>query len=108
MNFRLLSLASIVATCGALLPVRLRAADASPALVVVNAVDQFRGDYLARFGKHFAPGGLRLLMEQGANFTDCHYRHAVTKTSCGHAVILTGVHANVHGIITTTGRSARR
>ena len=70
-----------------------------PALVVVIAVDQFRGDYLDRFGAHFAPGGLRLLMEQGANFVDCRYRHAVTKTSCGHAVILTGVHANVHGII---------
>lgn len=99
MNFRFLVLAAFAVIGGAVLPARLRAAEASPALVVVIAVDQFRGDYLARFGEHFAPGGLRLLMEQGANFTDCHYRHAVTKTSCGHAVILTGVHANVHGII---------
>jgi hypothetical protein len=79
--------------------VALRAADASPALVVVITVDQFRGDYLARFGEHFAPGGLRLMMEQGANFTDCRYRHSITKTACGHAVVLTGVHANHHGII---------
>ncbi len=70
-----------------------------PALVVVITIDQFRGDYLARFGPHFGPGGLRLLMEQGANFTDCHYRHAVTKTACGHATILTGVHADIHGVI---------
>ncbi len=74
-------------------------APARPALVLVIAVDQFRGDYLARFGPHFGTGGLRLLLEQGANFIDCRYRHSITKTACGHAVILTGVHANVHGII---------
>jgi predicted AlkP superfamily pyrophosphatase or phosphodiesterase len=74
-------------------------AAAAPALVVVITVDQFRADYLARFGGHFGPGGLRLLLEQGANFTDCRYRHAVTKTASGHAVVLTGVHADVHGII---------
>lgn len=83
----------------ALATAALGAEPARPALVVVIAVDQFRGDYLDRFGEHFAPGGLRLLMEQGANFADCRYRHAVTKTSCGHAAILTGVYANVHGII---------
>lgn len=73
--------------------------DARPALVVVLTIDQFRGDYLARFGEHFGPGGFRLFLEQGANFTDCRYRHNVTKTACGHAVVLTGVHANVHGIV---------
>jgi hypothetical protein len=71
----------------------------SPSLVLVITIDQFRGDYLERFAPHFVPGGFRLLMENGANFTDCRYRHAVTKTACGHAVVLTGVHANVHGIV---------
>lgn len=71
----------------------------APALVVVITIDQFRADYLARFREHFVPGGLKLLLEQGANFVDCSYRHAVTKTAAGHAVVLTGVHANVHGII---------
>lgn len=75
------------------------AATAAPALVVVITVDQFRSDYLARFGDHFGAGGLRLLMEQGAIFSDCRYQHAVTKTAAGHAVVLTGVHADVHGII---------
>ncbi len=75
------------------------AAGVKPALVVVMTIDQFRGDYLDRFGEHFVPGGFRLLLEQGANFTDCRYRHAVTKTACGHAVVLTGVHANQHGIV---------
>lgn len=73
--------------------------DSRPSLVVVITVDQFRADYLARFREHWAPGGVRLLLEQGAQFTDCRYRHAVTKTAAGHAVVLTGVHADVHGII---------
>jgi hypothetical protein len=77
----------------------MRAAEPQPALVVVIAVDQFRADYLERFREFFAPDGLALLMDQGAAFTDCRYRHAVTKTACGHATILSGVHANLHGII---------
>src|ERR1041385_1076412 len=75
------------------------ATPASPALVLVIMVDQFRADYLARFQPYFVPGGIRLFLEQGANFSDCIQRHAVTKTAPGHAVVLTGVHANVHGII---------
>ncbi len=70
-----------------------------PRLVVVISVDQMRADYLERFRPYFGSGGFNLLLEQGANFTDCHYRHAITKTGPGHAVILSGVHANIHGII---------
>ena len=72
---------------------------AAPSLVVVLAIDQFRGDYFDRYREHFVEDGFNLLLRQGAVFTDCRYRHAVSKTACGHAVILTGVHANVHGII---------
>lgn len=71
----------------------------TPSLVLVITVDQFRGDYLGRFREHFVPDGFRLLLDRGANFIDCRYRHAVTKTAAGHAVVLTGVHANIHGII---------
>ena len=74
-------------------------APVKPSLVLVLTIDQFRGDYLNRFREHFVPGGLKLLLDEGANFVDCRYRHAVTKTAAGHAVVLTGVHANVHGII---------
>jgi len=74
-------------------------ASAAPALVVVISIDQFRGDYLERFHRHFGPDGFNLLLERGANFVDCHYRHAHTKTAPGHAVILSGVHADVNGII---------
>lgn len=76
----------------------LRSAE-PPALVVVISIDQFRADYLERFRPHFGPGGFNLLLERGASFVDCHYRHSVTKTGPGHAVMLTGVHANIHGII---------
>src|SRR5687768_18513378 len=70
-----------------------------PSLMLVLTIDQFRGDYLDRFREHFVPGGLKLLLDGGASFVDCRYRHAVTKTAPGHAVVLTGVHADVHGII---------
>ena len=49
---------------------------ALPSLVVVITVDQFRGDYLDRFREHFVSGGLKMLVDQGANFVDCRYKHA--------------------------------
>lgn len=72
---------------------------AVPALVVVISIDQFRADYLERFRPHFGAGGFNLLLEQGADFVNCHYRHSHTKTAPGHAVMLTGVYANINGII---------
>jgi hypothetical protein len=70
-----------------------------PRLAVVISIDQLRYDYLDRFGSVFSAGGFRRLREQGVDFRDCHYRHAFTKTAPGHAVILGGVHADVHGIV---------
>ncbi len=72
---------------------------ARPDLVVVISIDQFRADYLERFRAQFGPVGFNRLLEGGANFADCHYRHAITKTGPGHATILSGVHANIHGIV---------
>lgn len=70
-----------------------------PKLAVVISIDQFRADYLVRFRPYFVEGGFRRLLEDGAEFQDNHFRHAVTKTAPGHATILSGVHAEVHGII---------
>lgn len=72
---------------------------APPSLVVVISIDQFRYDYLERFEDYFGDRGFNLLRKQGVDFTDCHLRHSSTKTGPGHAVMLTGVHANLHGII---------
>lgn len=70
-----------------------------PKLAVVIVVDQLRADYLVRFRPYFAEGGFARLLEGGAVFTDAHHRHAITHTAPGHATILSGVHANVHSIV---------
>lgn len=75
------------------------AAPPPPRLAVVISIDQFRQDYLPRFEPYFGEGGFRMLLENGASFENCHYRHAVTKTAVGHATLLTGAHPMVHGII---------
>jgi predicted AlkP superfamily pyrophosphatase or phosphodiesterase len=73
-----------------------------PKLVVVISIDQFRADYLQRFSRYFEPGGFNLLLRKGANFTEAYYRHSITQTCAGHAVILTGGYADVNGIIANT------
>jgi len=75
------------------------AAEEKPRLVVVISVDQMRADYLERFGPYFGADGFNRLTTKGAWYQNCHYQHAITITAPGHATILSGVNANVHGII---------
>src|ERR1700691_4777510 len=70
-----------------------------PKLVVVIVIDQFRGDYLERYRDQFGEGGFRLLLDHGANFTDCNYDYANTRTAPGHATLFTGAYSNGHGIV---------
>src|SRR6202021_3717687 len=72
--------------------------NAHPKLVVVIVIDQFRGDYLERYRDQFGEGGFRLLLDHGANFTDCNYDYANTRTAPGHATLFTGVYSTGHGI----------
>src|SRR4051794_8082822 len=72
--------------------------NARPKLVVIIVVDQFRGDYLERYRDQLSPNGFRMLMDRGANFTDCYYDYAATMTAPGHATIGTGAYSNSHGI----------
>ncbi len=72
--------------------------NAHPKLVVVITIDQFRGDYLERYRDQFPDGGFRLLLDHGANFTDCNYDYANTRTAPGHATLFTGAYSNGHGI----------
>ncbi len=74
-------------------------AAAAPDLVVVISIDQLRADYLERFAPYFGEGGFDRLTQGGLSFTDNHYRHSITKTGPGHALMLTGVHADQNGII---------
>ena len=70
-----------------------------PRLVVILVIDQFRGDYLARYQDRFGPGGFRLFLDRGAVFTDCNYDYASTRTAPGHSTLLTGSYVNGHGIL---------
>jgi predicted AlkP superfamily pyrophosphatase or phosphodiesterase len=72
---------------------------ATPQLVVVISLDQFRYDYLTRFREHFGRDGFRYLLDEGANFANASFKHATNMTGPGHAVILSGSYANQNGII---------
>ena len=72
---------------------------ASPRLVVILVIDQFRGDYLERFHDEFGPSGLRNFTDRGAYFPACYYDYANTRTAPGHATIGTGTYTSGHGIL---------
>ncbi|HST51164.1 MAG TPA: alkaline phosphatase family protein [Pyrinomonadaceae bacterium] len=70
-----------------------------PRLVLLIVVDQFRYDYLERFGDLFAANGLRRLQRDGASWMDANYDHVPTETAPGHATMLTGAWPAETGII---------
>ena len=72
---------------------------ASPKLVVILVIDQFRGDYLERYHDEFGPAGFRLFTDKGAYFPACYYDYANTRTAPGHASIGTGTYTSGHGIL---------
>ena len=71
---------------------------ASPKLVVILIIDQFRGDYLERYHSEFGANGFRLFTDRGAYFPACYYQYANTLTAPGHATIATGAYSPAHGI----------
>lgn len=71
---------------------------ARPTLVVLVTIDQFRADYLTRFGGQLT-GGLARLVKGGAVFTDAHQDHAITETAPGHASLLSGRFPRSTGIM---------
>jgi hypothetical protein len=81
------------------LPLHADAYHATPKLVVVLVLDQFRGDYLDRYRDDFkTSNGFNLFLKRGAYFTDCYYDYANTMTAPGHSTIGTGAYTNGHGI----------
>jgi predicted AlkP superfamily pyrophosphatase or phosphodiesterase len=93
-----LALALIAILTLSTIPSTASAYNAHPKLVVVIIIDQFRGDYLERYRDQFPEGGFRLLLDHGANFTDCNYDYANTRTAPGHATLFTGAYSDGHGI----------
>ncbi|MBC7911644.1 MAG: alkaline phosphatase family protein, partial [Pyrinomonadaceae bacterium] len=70
-----------------------------PRLVLLIVVDQFRYDYLERFGDLFAANGIRRLQRDGASWAEANYDHTPTYTAPGHATLMTGTWPGEHGII---------
>ncbi|HJT65053.1 MAG TPA: alkaline phosphatase family protein [Pyrinomonadaceae bacterium] len=78
---------------------RLTAPQRRPKLVLLIAVDQFRYDYLERFGDLFGPNGFKRLQRDGASWTQSNYDHTPTYTAPGHATMMTGAYPSESGII---------
>ena len=78
---------------------QLAAQTQPPKLAVIIVIDQFPQVYLDRFGEYFVENGFNLFLRDGAVFTDARYRHAITATGAGHAVISSGSYASENGII---------
>ena len=81
---------------------------ARPSLLVFITVDQFRPDYLERYGAQLN-GGLARLLRSGAFFADAHQDYAITETAPGHASTMsgrfprsTGITRNVLGVNDST------
>ena len=70
-----------------------------PRLVLLIVVDQFRYDYLERFGDLFVPNGIKRLMRDGASWTQSNYDHMPTYTAPGHGTMMTGAYPAESGII---------
>src|SRR4029450_8110107 len=70
-----------------------------PRLVLLIAVDQFRYDYLERFGDLFGSNGFKRLLRDGASWTQANYDHTPTYTACGHSTMMTGAYPSETGIV---------
>src|ERR1700739_4266583 len=68
-----------------------------PKLVIAIIVDQFRYDFLTRLHDQFH-GGLRRMLDTGADFTNAHYIHVPTVTAVGHSTFLFGATPAMSGI----------
>jgi predicted AlkP superfamily pyrophosphatase or phosphodiesterase len=77
------------------------AAARGPRLIVVLVVDQFRGDYVQKFGSQWT-GGFRRLLTEAAYFSRTDYPYFNTVTCSGHSTISTGSYPSVHGMILNT------
>lgn len=68
-------------------------------LVLLIVVDQFRYDYLERFGDLFSPNGIKRLLREGASWSQANYDHMPTYTAPGHSTMMTGAFPAESGII---------
>src|SRR5690606_23054772 len=81
-----------------ILPQKTAYSEDRPKVVVGIVVDQFKFEYLYRFYENYSDGGIKRLMNNGANFTFANYNYVPTYTGPGHASIYTGTTPFYHGI----------
>lgn len=93
------SFARMIALIAAVLSISAATPSTRPRLVVLIIIDQFRPEYLTRFGDLFSAGGFRRLMDGGAWMTDATYGHLHATTAPGHSVITSGTYAYRSGLI---------
>lgn len=77
----------------------IQPAGPKPSLVILLTIDQFRGDYIDRFGSQLN-GGIARLARGGAWYSNAHHDHAITETAPGHATLLSGRFPRSTGIST--------
>src|SRR5215213_1433752 len=70
-----------------------------PRLVLLIVVDQFRYDYLERYGDLFVANGLKRLLREGASWSQSNYDHMPTYTAPGHATMMTGAYPAETGVV---------
>ena len=68
-----------------------------PRLIVFLSVDQFRRDYVERYGARWT-SGLARLVKDGAYYDHAAYAQFHTITCAGHATMSTGVYPATHGL----------
>lgn len=71
---------------------------AKPKLILAVVVDQFRYDYLLRFGADYT-SGFRRILDHGAVFDNAQYQHFLTVTAAGHSTFLSGATPSMSGIV---------
>jgi hypothetical protein len=76
-------LLAVLALTGTIfVPLQGQEKNVRPRLILVLSVDQMRYDYLTRFGPLYK-GSLRLLLDQGAVFSQARLRHGITDNRAG-------------------------
>ncbi len=80
-------------------PVTTPQASVKPRLVLLLVADHLDYSTLARLQGQLGPGGLKTLLESGANYTNCRFSQALTQGACGDATIATGAPPWATGII---------
>ena len=69
-----------------------------PQLTIIFVIDQFAYHYLPKLEKYLN-GGIKHLLDNGVNYTNAYYPHAMPETATGHAALNTGTFAKDHGFI---------